>query len=200
MIGAVVGSYVLGSITVPLGAVIDTMVPGWRRTPDDARRDFLASVPEARDRAFVSADPPLLLAAAELHDKPVAGEVTRMEALSMMLRNIALSLAAASIAAVVELAAGPNRLLAAGCAVLLLAAVVSTVRQARTARHYARLKPWRSASGSPTSTPSSPRLTVTSSPSWAAPRLGCANPACAGRLRTSARMKNSQQLWIAGPA
>jgi hypothetical protein len=73
----------------------------------------------------------LLLAAAGLHDKPVTSEVTRMQAVAMMQRNLARSLTMASIAALVELAVGPHRLLAACCAVLLSTAVVSTIRRER---------------------------------------------------------------------
>ena len=61
----------------PLSALADKVMPCRRQTPDDARRIFLAAVPHARNRPFVSADPNVLPAAAELHNKPVAGEVTR---------------------------------------------------------------------------------------------------------------------------
>ena len=81
-------------------------MPRWHQTPDAARRMFLADVTHARDRPFVSADPDVLLAAAELHNKPVADEVTRMEAVPMMQRNLARSLATASLAALVDCATG----------------------------------------------------------------------------------------------
>ena len=57
VVGAVVSSYVLGSVTTPLSAVLDKIMPRRHQTPDDARRIFLACVPDARDRPFVSADP-----------------------------------------------------------------------------------------------------------------------------------------------
>ncbi|MER6121107.1 hypothetical protein ABT173_00070 [Streptomyces sp. NPDC001795] len=140
VVGAVVSSYVLGSVTTPLSAVLDKITPRWHRTPDDARRIFLASVPDARDRPFVSADPNVLLAAAELHNKPVASEVTRREEVGMMQRNLALSLTMASIAALVEFAVGPHWLLAACCALLLSTAVVGTIWRERKTRHYPWLK------------------------------------------------------------
>jgi hypothetical protein len=115
-------------------------MPRWHHTPDDARRLFLADVPHARNRPFVSADPNVLLAAAELHNKPVAGEVTRMEAVAMMQRNLALALAAASLAALVDCAAGPHRLPAACCALLLSTAAVGTLWTERRTRHYRWLK------------------------------------------------------------
>lgn len=60
--------------------------------------------------------------------------------LAMLQRNLALALAAASITALVELAVGPHRFLAACSAVLLSTAVVGTVRGERKTRHYPWLK------------------------------------------------------------
>ncbi|OIJ67230.1 hypothetical protein [Streptomyces mangrovisoli] len=140
VIGAVVGSYVLGSVTTPLSAAVDKILPRRLPAPEDARRVFLACVPEARDRPYVAVEPTVLLAAAELHDKPVAAEVTRMEAVGMMQRSLAFSLALASVVAAVQCAAGPGRPVAACAAVLLSAAAVGTAWRERATRYYPWLK------------------------------------------------------------
>ncbi|MBN9747754.1 hypothetical protein DMP23_42830 [Amycolatopsis sp. A1MSW2902] len=140
VVGAVVGSYVLGHLTAPLSVLIDRIAPRRHWAPDDARRAFLDRVPQAKERAFVCADHKLLMAAAELHDKTASGEITRLEAMSLMLRNIAFALALAAVVTLVELAVGPHRL-AAGCAAArLVAALLGIVREGRRARHWCRLK------------------------------------------------------------
>ena len=138
--GAVVGSYLLGRLWHPLGTQLERLVPRWRQSPDAARREFLVRVPQAQDRSYVHADPALLLAAAEMRDKDAAGDIVRMRAQSLMLRNTALALAVAVVVALVELAVGHHRPLAGGSAVLLLLAALSAMREGRNLWHVSRLK------------------------------------------------------------
>ncbi|WP_020670196.1 hypothetical protein [Amycolatopsis nigrescens] len=140
VVAAVAASYVLGNIFHPLGAQLERLLPRWRVRPDAARREFLARVPQAQDRPYVHADPALLLAAAEQHNKDAVGDIGRMRALSVMLRNIAFTLIVAMVAALAELAVGGHKLLAGCCAALLLVAALGAMREGRKLQHVSRLK------------------------------------------------------------
>ncbi|MFF4119196.1 hypothetical protein ACFY0P_37920 [Streptomyces sp. NPDC001714] len=140
VVGAAVASYLLGHLAYPLGALLDKVAPRWNWSDENARLDFVARVPEARDRAFVRTDVSLLLAAVELHDKEAAGEITRLQGVALMLRNSALALMFALVVAVIELVAEPDRVLAGGCAALLLVSLTAAIRHGRRVRHWDRLK------------------------------------------------------------
>ncbi|MFI7246193.1 hypothetical protein [Streptomyces qinglanensis] len=140
VIGATVSSYLLGHLAYPLSALMDKMAPRWNWSVDSARLEFVARVPESRDRAFVHADPALLLAAVELHDKEAAGEITRLQGVALMLRNSTLALVFGLIVAVIELVVGPDSVLAGVCASLLLVSLTAAIRHGRRVRHWDRLK------------------------------------------------------------
>ncbi|CAL9299508.1 hypothetical protein SUDANB148_03070 [Streptomyces sp. SudanB148_2056] len=140
VIGAAVVSYLLGHLTYPVSASLDKLAPRRNWTADDARHEFVARVPASRDRPFVHADPSVLLAAVELHDKEAAGEITRLQGAGLMLRNSALALAFAFLVAVAEAVAGPHRVLSGGCAALLLAGLAAAIGHGRRVRHWDRLK------------------------------------------------------------
>ncbi|MGR3935249.1 hypothetical protein [Streptomyces sp. BRA346] len=140
VVGAAAASYLLGHLAYPLSALLDKVAPRWNWSVDHARLDFVTRVPEARDRTFVHVDTSLLLAAVELHDKEAAGEITRLQGVALMLRNSALGLMFACVVAVIELAVGPDRVLAGSCATLLLASLTAAARHGRRVRHWDRLK------------------------------------------------------------
>ncbi|WP_427922888.1 hypothetical protein [Streptomyces sp. cg40] len=140
VIAGVVASYLLGHLAHPLSALLDKVAPRWTRTVESARLEFMARVPEARDRAFVHADISLLLAAVELHNREAASEITRLRGLALMLRNSALALAFALLVAGIELVVGTHHALAGGSAVVLLASCVAAVREGRLVQHLDRLK------------------------------------------------------------
>ncbi|MBO8196775.1 hypothetical protein JW613_00380 [Streptomyces smyrnaeus] len=140
LVGAAVASYLLGQLAYPLSALLDKVAPRWNWSGDHARLEFVARVPESRERAFVRADTSLLLAAAELHDKEAAGEITRLQGVALMLRNSALALVFALVVAVLELVLGSARLPAGGCAALLLVSLIAAIRHGRRVRHWDRLK------------------------------------------------------------
>ncbi|MFG3254670.1 hypothetical protein [Streptomyces sp. NPDC048172] len=140
VVGAVGASYALGHLTHPLSAVMEKTFPRWHGGGQAAREEFMARVPEARERPFVRADMPLLLAAAEQHDKETAGEVLRLRGLSLMLRNVALTLLLVLLTALVEVVATDRPVLAGVCAALSVAGAVGAVREGRRAQHWARLK------------------------------------------------------------
>ncbi|GAA1021025.1 MULTISPECIES: hypothetical protein [Amycolatopsis] len=136
--GAVVASYLLGHLFHPLAAQLNRFRP--RRDAEEARQEFIAGVPQARDRAYVRANPALLVAAAELHDKDAAGEIVRMRAQSVMLRNIAFAFTMATVVALVQTATGPHRVIAAGAAALSLLGAVGALGSGRKVWHMSRIK------------------------------------------------------------
>ncbi|MGV9298494.1 hypothetical protein [Amycolatopsis sp. NPDC003676] len=136
--GAVVASYLLGHLFHPLAAQLDRLRP--RPDAEEARQAFVARVPQARDRAYVRADPALLVAAVELHEKDTGGEIVRMRAQSVMLRNIAFAFTLAAVVALVQTATGPHRVVAAGAAALSLVGAVGALGSARKVWHMSRLK------------------------------------------------------------
>jgi hypothetical protein len=140
VVAGVVASYLLGRLCHPLGVQLERRLPFRRLSPDAARQEFLAKVPQAQNRAYVRADPALLLAAAETFNKEAAGEIGTMRAQSLMLRNTALALTLAAVVGLVELIVGGQRLLAGGCAALLLIAAVGMLREGRNLWHMSRLK------------------------------------------------------------
>lgn len=140
VVGAAVASYLLGHLAYPLSALLDRVAPRWNWSVENARLEFVARVPEARERSFVRTDESLLLAAVEVHNKEAAGEITRLQGLALMLRNSALALVFALVVAVIELVAGPDRVLAGGCAALLLVSLTAAIGQGRRVRHWGRLK------------------------------------------------------------
>ncbi|WP_037819103.1 hypothetical protein [Amycolatopsis sp. VC5-11] len=136
--GAVVASYLLGHLFHPLAAQLERLRP--RRDAEAARQEFVAQVPQARDRAYVQSNPALLVAAAELHDKDAAGEIVRMRAQSVMLRNIAFAFALAAVVALVQTATGPHRVIAAGAAALSLLGAAGALGSSRKVWHMSRIK------------------------------------------------------------
>jgi hypothetical protein len=135
---AVLVSYLLGYLAYPLGAAMNRVVPDRRRR--NPRKEFLGRVPAAAGRDYVHANPHLLLAALELHDKDVALEVSRVRAAGLMLRGSAPALALGAVAAIFEAVFGSKPWLASGCAVLLAVWSVSLIVQGRKFGRWATLK------------------------------------------------------------
>lgn len=140
LVGVLVASYLLGQCTYRLGALVDRATPRRLRRLTEFRRIFLARVPTAEERPFVAADLVLLLAAADLHNRDAAGEITRMRAIGLMLRNASVAMLLACLVAVVQIATGPHRVVAVACAPLLLLTALGAVAQSYTLRTWANLR------------------------------------------------------------
>jgi hypothetical protein len=136
-IGIVLISYLLGYLAYPVGAMANKIVP--RRRERRPRSEFLGRNPAAKDREFVKADPFLLLAGVQLHDKEAAADVTRLRGTGLMLRNSAPPTLFSAIAAVVELFIGRSPVFAITCAVLFFAAFFSLIVQGRRLGYWASL-------------------------------------------------------------
>ena len=131
-------SYLLGYVGYPAGSWLNRVVP--RRRQRRLREEFLGRVPAAKGRAYVDADPQILLSAVELHDRDVALEVSRLRAAGLMLRNSAPPLVLGFVAAIVEVFAGPRPVLAIGCAAVFAVATIALITQGRRLGHWAGFK------------------------------------------------------------
>jgi hypothetical protein len=138
IIGAALGSYLLGHIAYPVGLFIDRTLPLWIKGMPEMRRGFLARVPAPKAQLLLRADLFFfLLAAAEVRAREVALEVSRLRSHGIMLRNAAPALILASAVSVFELLVGSNPGFAAGCAALFLLIAVAAVRHGRTVTTWA---------------------------------------------------------------
>jgi hypothetical protein len=137
LIGVVVLSYLLGIVAYPLGALQNRLVPRDRRDP---RAEFRRRNPAARDRAYVRADPFLLLSAIQVHDMDVATEVNRLRASGLMARNSGPALALAAVTALVETFTSGHPVLAIVCVIVFGVASVLLILQGRKLSYMASMK------------------------------------------------------------
>ena len=87
VIGAALGSYLLGHVFAPIMRQAIEMVPLWRQGPDAARREFQARNPDLAGRSFIELNPFTLLAGLRQHSNDAAAEVDRSRAIGLMLRS-----------------------------------------------------------------------------------------------------------------
>lgn len=136
--GVLIASYLLGWAAEPMANVLNRAMHA-RATSNEAaaRQGFAAMVPSAAGRPFVHADIYLLQAAAEMHAKDAATEISRLRATGLMLRNCSVPLLAACAVAVAEAAAGRHTTASVIAAVLFAAAAISMLRAGRRMRSWA---------------------------------------------------------------
>ena len=99
-------AYVLGNATYGLGRVVDRALPFWNWGRFDARRVFAEQALGAAGSRMLTAPWGVLLAAAELHNREVAAEATRVRAIGLMMRNATVPLLLGAVLAVVEAGRG----------------------------------------------------------------------------------------------
>ena len=136
--GAVL-SYLLGHVTYSVGEQLARRYP-WNKDIADARGEFIARVPSARDRPFVEADRFTLQAAIEIHNAEAAADIARNRAVGLMLRNCSPVFALSAIAAIVQTATGQDPAIAACCAALFLLITAGCLSRSAIIRHWANLK------------------------------------------------------------
>jgi hypothetical protein len=132
-----IASFLLGHITYPLASLAERVLRLRDLRGLDAKRDFVAKYPGSTSRHFLQADPSLLLAAVELHDKEVSTEIVRLRSVGLMLRNSSLALAFATVTELVRLTIGGDRIPVTVCAIVFLLATVGSYWQGQTLRHWA---------------------------------------------------------------
>jgi len=139
IVGAAVASYMLGHLVFAVGETIGRFLP-FRRESSEVRESFATKAPGARNRAYVAADRHLLLAAVELHNRDAAAEIIRLRALGLMSRSLSVSLTLATVVALGELIAGSAWTVAAGCAIVFVAATTIFLWQGQVLQRWAYAK------------------------------------------------------------
>jgi hypothetical protein len=138
LIGAALGSYLLGHITYQLGRFVDrVLLPSWRTGFPGAKQQFLSHVPTPKARLLVQVDPYLLLTAAEIRAQEGAVEISRLRAGGLMLRTAVPALLLGSMVSLVELVIGNNRPFAALYSVVFILAALSALRHGREQSEWA---------------------------------------------------------------
>jgi hypothetical protein len=135
-----IASFLLGHITYPLAKMTEQVFRLQELRTLDAKRAFMEKCPGSSSRHFLHADIFVLLVAAELHDREVATEISRLRAVGLMLRNSSLALAFATVTALAQLTLGGGRLPATLCVVVCMLATVGSYWQGQTLRHWANIK------------------------------------------------------------
>jgi hypothetical protein len=137
VIGAALGSYLLGHVFAPILRQAIEMVPLWRQTPDAARRDFVTRNPDLAERSFVGLNPFTLLAGLRQHSSDAASEVDRSRAIGLMLRSSSPAFVLAACISLVEAAKGDEWPGGVPVAVLLLVMAGLSLREGRKFGHWA---------------------------------------------------------------
>ncbi len=135
----IVLSYLLGYVTYPLASVMDKAL-GLRKSSDEARADFIARVPGAKNRPYVQADMGLLKAAVEVFDLDQAQEVSRLRAVGIMTRNCSLPMIIASVVSLVSAAQGRSVAISVVGIIVFAASGGAAIWNGRRFRHWANLK------------------------------------------------------------
>lgn len=140
LILALLLGYVLGNATYGLGRIVDRGLPFWHWDRFDARRTFAEQVPAAIDSRMIAAPWGVLLSAAELHNREVAAEATRMRAIGLMLRNATVPLFIGAALAAVEAGRGFGGAAAILAGPVLLAVAGGAAWRSVVLRFWAELK------------------------------------------------------------
>ena len=134
-----IAAYLVGHVTWPLSRFVDRLSQRWRPW-SDATKIILDRDPDAGDSGYLKHSRYLLQVRAELTNREVASEISRMRAIGLMLRNCVIPLLLAAACAVVELAVGKNHLFAGVSTILLLLAAAGAAIQSRTMGQWSVLK------------------------------------------------------------
>ncbi|WP_433087484.1 hypothetical protein ACQP1P_16160 [Dactylosporangium sp. CA-052675] len=139
VIGVAITAYLVGHVTWPLIRIIDRFSQRFWPWPE-ATKLMLDRDPEVAASGYLKYSRFLLQARAELANREVASEISRMRAIGLMLRNCVIPLAIACICATVELVVGSKHLFAGTSAVFLLLAAIGAAVQSRTMGQWSILK------------------------------------------------------------
>lgn len=139
IISGTILSYLLGHITYPLGYMLSRAY-GHDKSRDDAKSDFVERVPTAKGRPFLQADRSVLQAAVELHDMGAAGEIGRLRAVGLMLRNAAPVFVVGAIVEFADALAGAHVIVAVCCIVIFPLVAIGCLNQSVIMRHWANMK------------------------------------------------------------
>ena len=139
VLGVAIAAYLIGHVTWPLSRLVDRLSHRLWPWPD-AAKIILERDPDVEKIGYLRHSRFLLQARAELTNREVASEISRMRAIGLMLRNCTIPLLIASMCAVVELAVGEQKMFAGVLATLLFLAALGAGIQSRTMGQWSILK------------------------------------------------------------
>jgi hypothetical protein len=137
---AILASYLLGHATYPLHHLTDRLVPRWRRTEDDARREFAETMPDAAGRPFLTVPRAVLFTAIETRSPEPAVDIKRLAAMSLMCRGSVTPLLLAAAIGLVEIGLGTNPVLGVLAALVFGALAFGALRHGQQAAHWGTKK------------------------------------------------------------
>ena len=139
VVAVAVCAYLVGHVTWPLGRYVGRLSYRWRPWPD-ATEVIADRDPDAAKSGYLKHSRNLLQARAELTNREVASEISRMRAVALMLRNCVIPFLLSAVCASVEVVNGGGRFLAGVLATLFALAAVGALMQFRTMMQWATLK------------------------------------------------------------
>jgi hypothetical protein len=139
VVTAAVASFVVGTITSPIGAML-RKVPGFKVESRDVIDDFVRRNPSSAGRAFITADKHLLLAHLQLTNADVTAEVDRLRSVGLMCMNLVAPLGLAAVASLVMVFKGDNKAAAATFAVAAAVGIACARAEGLTLSRWAFTK------------------------------------------------------------
>lgn len=130
-------AYLLGMTFGPIAQWVERLVPGTRPSENRAKQEFRERNPSLAECAFLVVDHYTLLAGLRQHAQDAAGNVDRNRATSNMLRSASLALLVGVCIAVVEVAAGPESVLATIAATLMSIGMLAALVESRRLEYWA---------------------------------------------------------------
>jgi hypothetical protein len=139
-VGALLASYLLGHVTYLPRALLDRLTGRWLQVRPGAQEEFTRRMPAAAGRPFVGTDAFMVLRAIEIEAPDLGGEINRLRATGLALRNAGYALVLAAFVALGELVAGGHPGLALTTALLLPVAGVLALQAGFVFGHWATLR------------------------------------------------------------
>jgi hypothetical protein len=139
IIAGLILSYLLGHITYGIGKHLSRAYRHGR-TMNDARRTFVERVPAAKGRPFVNADGSILQAAVEAYETGASGEIARLRAVGLMLRNSAPVFILGAVAQLVDALTGHHVSIAVCCIISFPLVALACLHQSSIMLHRGNMK------------------------------------------------------------
>jgi hypothetical protein len=139
VISAAILSYIIGHVTNHVGYIF-SRVYGRDKNGTDAIHEFTEGVPAAQGRPFLQAPQSVLQAAVEIHAMEAAIEISRLQAVGLMLRNCAPVFVLGAIVEIADAAAGAHAIVALCCIVIFPLVAIGCLSRSIVWRHWADAK------------------------------------------------------------
>ena len=139
VVTAAIASFVIGTLTAPIGALIRKL-PVLKSTSRDVIADFVHRNPSSAGRRFVEADKHLLLAHLQLTDSEVAAEIDRMRSIGLNCLNLIAPLVLVVVTSAVLVITGDQKAAAATCGALAIIAIACARSEGLKRARWAYMK------------------------------------------------------------